>query len=84
MAYRGEFMQCDGDTSGYPYLACTCTYDPVNCENTNSDSGGTGSTSNNGTANSTETSSGAESFYLTSKSWALGVLFLGLFLLGLA
>jgi hypothetical protein len=31
MSYKGQQMQCDGDTNGYPYNICTCTPDYVNC-----------------------------------------------------
>jgi hypothetical protein len=31
MSYKGQQMQCDGDTNGYPYNICTCTIDYVNC-----------------------------------------------------
>lgn len=31
ISFLGLTMECDGDTSGYPYLACTCVEDFVNC-----------------------------------------------------
>ncbi|KAL7917103.1 hypothetical protein ACQKWADRAFT_307587 [Trichoderma austrokoningii] len=32
ISFLGLIMECDGDTSGYPYLACTCIEDFVNCD----------------------------------------------------
>lgn len=28
MSYKGQQMQCDGDTNGYPYNICTCSPAP--------------------------------------------------------
>jgi hypothetical protein len=32
ISFLGLTMKCDGDKSGYPYLACTCIQDFVNCD----------------------------------------------------
>ncbi|KAL6887048.1 hypothetical protein GGI43DRAFT_431510 [Trichoderma evansii] len=32
ISFLGLTMECDGDTNGYPYLACTCIEDFVNCD----------------------------------------------------
>lgn len=31
ISFLGLTMECDGDKSGYPYLACTCIEDFINC-----------------------------------------------------
>lgn len=32
ISFLGLTMECDGDTRGYLYLACTCIEDFVNCD----------------------------------------------------
>ncbi|KAJ5792372.1 uncharacterized protein N7503_008350 [Penicillium pulvis] len=43
MEFDGTLMQCDGDTGGFPYRSCTCTYDPLNCDSNGVSAGASGS-----------------------------------------
>lgn len=66
MQYNGVYMECDGDTSGYPYNLCTCTIDYVTCSDssssTSSDDSSSGGSSNSGSSDdSSNDSSGGSS-----------------------
>ncbi|KAJ5987631.1 hypothetical protein N7451_011996 [Penicillium sp. IBT 35674x] len=57
MEFDGTLMQCDGDTSGFPYRSCTCTYDPLNCDSNGASASASGSSTATSESSSTSTTS---------------------------
>ncbi|KAJ5917009.1 hypothetical protein N7504_001024 [Penicillium tannophilum] len=81
MEYDGTLMQCDGDTGGFPYRSCTCTYDPLNCDSngvsaraSGSSTAASGSSATSGSASSSTTSDIAASGSNCSNSSDIQVL----------
>lgn len=56
MEYKGQTMRCDGDSAGYPYNACNCVVDYVNCADSTTTAAATHSTTTTAAAS---TQSGA-------------------------
>jgi hypothetical protein len=49
ISFLGLIMQCDGDSTVYPYMSCTCVEDFVNCDD-NGAMNGEGSPNVDGTS----------------------------------